>query len=359
MRVGQVLDANANRAREALRVMEEVARFVVRDAALVAELKAVRHALASALPAGLERFRDVAGDAGTAVHTSREFQRDGVHGVAIAAGKRLGEAMRSLEEFGKLMPGVDVVALKQLRYRGYRCEQRLLTMLGWSAGRRQWRMCVLLTRSLCKLPWDTVLREAMQAGADCVQVREKDAGDSELLSHVRTVVSAARLHGGVSVVVNDRPDIAVLAGADGVHVGQGDLPCDAVRLLVGSGLCVGVTTSNVEEARRARDAGADYCGVGPMFATTTKHKPVLAGPAALSAYLAWGGLPHLAIGGVTAATLPALLEAEPGLRGVAVSAGVCSVDRPGEAVSAMLGLLPAGEAFSWGHMGDTADAQNA
>ena len=336
----RILDANANRAREALRVMEEAARFVLDDAALAGSIKRLRHELAGALSRvpHLGAHRDTPGDVGTTISTDAERSRGSVADVATAAGKRLSEALRTIEEYGKTLPPDQAAALsavESMRYRGYEIERRL--NLALAAGRaKQWRLCVLLTESLCRLPWRDVLGQVLDAGADCVQLREKDLDDAELLD--RAAFVAEQCHGHqATAIVNDRPDIALLSGADGVHVGQTDLPPEAIRKLAGSQLLVGVSTSNLEEARAAHAAGADYVGLGPMFPTTTKHKPVLAGPAYLKAFLAdeqLCDLPHLAIGGITPDNLPHLLEA--GVRGIAVSSVVCGAGQPGEGVGRLL-----------------------
>ena len=348
----RLLDANANRAREALRVMEDAARFLQNDAELSRDLKQLRHDLAQALKSlgDLQASRDTPGDVGTQITTAAEMARGSAAEVAVAASKRLGEALRSLEEFAKVLPppaepSVPTVParLEQLRYRGYRLEQRLHTAMSHGQA-RQWRLCLLLTEALCRLPWRDVLDQALTAGVDCVQLREKDLDDAELLE--RAAYVARRCHGGLgdhppaTCIVNDRPDVALLAGADGVHLGQTDLPAAAVRRLVGHQLLIGVSTSNLAEACAARAAGADYVGLGPMFPTTTKHKPVLAGPAYLREYLAdadLAGLPHLAIGGITPDTLPKLVEA--GVRGVAVSSVICGAERPQAVADRMIDAL--------------------
>ncbi|MEM9914666.1 MAG: thiamine phosphate synthase [Planctomycetota bacterium] len=348
----RILDANANRAREALRVMEDAARFLLNDAALAEPIKRLRHDLAAALSAvpNLESQRDTPGDVGTTITTPAEQSRQGAADVALAAGKRLSEALRSIEEFAKTLPSEQAVlatAVEQLRYRGYEVESRLNAAL--AAGRaKQWRLCVLLTESLCQLPWREVLDQALDAGADCIQLREKNLEASELLDRACEVVERCHAPGsrapasqtagnGATAIINDRPDIAFLSGADGVHLGQTDLSPEAVRKLVGNQLLIGVSTSNLAEARAAQAAGADYVGVGPMFPTTTKHKPILAGPAYLRDYLAdeeVQRMPHLAIGGITPNNLPQLIEA--GVQGIAVSSVVCAADRPGEATRRLL-----------------------
>ena len=131
----------------------------------------------------------------------------------------------------------------------------------------------------------------------------------------------------------------MLADADGVHLGQTDLPPAEARKLVGKQLLIGVSTSNLDEAKQAKQNGADYCGVGPMFHTTTKHKPTLAGPAYLREYLAWNQLPHLAIGGINTQNIHELIEA--GAQGIAVSSAICAAENPHDATSKLVDMLTA------------------
>lgn len=337
----RILDANGNRAREALRVLEEAARFLLQAPAAASELKHLRHDLSQALgklPA-LIHHRDTAGDVGTNISTPSEYQRDDIACVVSAAGARLSEALRVIEEYAKVLADQpEAIALiktaERVRYRGYDLTLELTRALG-NNKRPQWRLCLLLTESLCThQPWQVVLEQAIAHGVDAVQVREKQMDGGELLARVRAVIAAVNQR--AAVIVNDRPDIALLAQADGVHLGQSDLSPTEVRKLSGPALTIGVSTCNVDQAKRAHDAGADYCGVGPMFATTTKHKPQIAGPAYLREYLAWGRLPHLAIGGINPDNIDELTSI--GCQGVAVSSAICSAADPATA-TARLSLI--------------------
>lgn len=340
--LARIIDANANRAREALRVMEDAARFGLDDARLSATLKSLRHDLRNAIDAlagaGLDRgtllsARDTDHDVGTALSTRAEHTRADLRDVALAASSRLTEALRSIEEAAKALPA-DGAAIELLRYRAYTAERDLGLAFG-AGGAPQWRLCVLITASLCTHhSWEEIARRAVEAGADCLQLREKDLEGAELLSRARRLVSIA---GAADVIINDRPDIALLAGARGVHLGQTDLPVAEARRLAGFRLLIGASTANTDHALAATQAGADYCGVGPMFATTTKHKPVLSGPAYLREYLANPILsqrPHLAIGGVNPGNIDELAAA--GCRGVAVSSAVCSAKDPAAACRALI-----------------------
>ena len=198
-------------------------------------------------------------------------------------------------------------------------------------------MCVLLTETACARPWAETLRAVLAGGADCVQVREKSLGDRDLLARVRAAIEIARPV-GAAVVVNDRVDLALAAGADGVHVGQGDLPPDEVRRLAGDRLVVGASTHSLAEARAAVAAGAHVCGVGAMFASPTKPDVPPSGPAYLRAYLAeFPHVPHLAIGGIDAARAAEL--ASLGCRGVAIGAAACAAHDPAAAVHAIRSAL--------------------
>ncbi len=347
----RLIDANLNRAREAARVLEDLARFVLGREDLALRAKALRHDLAAAggvlgLDAlALAASRDVAGDVGTGLSLPTETTRDGAAHIARANAARLEEALRVLEECAKPAShdaSHDAPAgappFKRLRYDAYDLGSTLVLALGAPA-RRQWRLCVLLTESLCTLPWERVAALALGGGADCLQLREKALPDAELLRRARVLRDLTRAH-HAALVVNDRVDLALLAHADGVHLGQTDLsPLDA-RRLAGERLLIGVSTENLDQARAAVHAGADVCGVGPMFPTTTKAKPRLAGPEHAAAYLADPALarvPHLAIGGITPENAGRLAAA--GVRGIAVSGAVCGSARPDDACRALLAAL--------------------
>jgi thiamine-phosphate pyrophosphorylase len=339
----RIIDASLNRALEGLRVLEDIARFALDDAPLSGELKASRHDLAEAvrplLPGrGLAHAaRDAAGDVGTGVSTQGERTRPSLASVAAAAGGRAAEAMRSLEEMAKCVGG-EPRRIETIRYRVYDLAARVGA--GLVPAGRQWRLCVLITGSLCPGgDWERVARASIEGGADCLQLREKHLPDGELLERARRLVGMTR-DAGVDVAVNDRPDIALLAGADAVHVGQTDLSPSDVRAVAGHRMPVGVSTSSISEALMAARSGASSVGLGGMFPSSTKAKDSLAGPAYLRAFLAddrVSRLPHLCIGGITPENAAELADA--GARGLAVSAAVCGAPDPAGVCAALLDAL--------------------
>jgi len=334
--IHRVLDANANRAREALRVAEEAARFALERPDLAEIAKAMRHDLRAALDRfGIDALvlaRDTAGDVGTRLTTPAEGRRDGVADVARAAMKRLTEALRAIEEYGKPLDAPAAAAVEAVRYRAYDLEKRLAEALRPVSRLASGGLCVLLTESLCARPWEDVLAGALAGGAAMVQVREKAMADGALLDRARRAADACHRAGAIAIV-NDRPDVAVLAAADGVHVGQDDLPPAAARRIVGPDRIVGTSTHSLPQALAAAEAGPDYIACGPMFPSTTKPQEVIPGPALCREVTERVGVPVVAIGGITAETAAEVLAA--GARWLAVSAAVCAAEDP-EAVTRRL-----------------------
>jgi thiamine-phosphate pyrophosphorylase len=335
--------------------MEDIARFVLDDGELSQQLKDLRHELGAVVAAlGLDAgelltARDAAGDVGTANTSAGEAARATLADVAASAAGRFAEAVRAIEECAKLIAPAGSTAAwqraEQCRYRGYDLDKQLRLRLGSSA-RRQWGLCVLLTESLCTHhTWWRVAEAAVAGGAECLQLREKALDDHEFLARARALVDFGHAH-NIAVVINDRPDIALAAHADGVHVGQTDLSVAAVRAVAGFRLLVGVSTANIVQARRAYADGADVCGVGPMFVSSTKPKPELSGIEYLRQYLAEPGvcrIPHLAISGITPATARELGSV--GCKGIAVSSVVCGSEHPEQVCQELLAALrPSGSA---------------
>jgi len=336
----RIIDANLNRAREACRVLDDLCRFVLDDAPLCQRWKSHRHAIVLAAqafnPTDLLRSRNTEGDIGREVTTPSEFRRESARTVAQAATGRLSEALRSLEEASKALAALTAAAaFEALRYETYTLEQDTLARFPPAPlphaplpHARQWNLCVLITESLCTLPWTETLVQAIEGGADCIQLREKNIDSGPLLERCHTARALTHAR-GCALIINDRPDLAAASKADGVHLGQTDLPPATVRALFGPTLLIGVSTTNLDEARSAVADHADSCGLGPMFPTTTKLKPTLAGPAYAAAYLAdptLAATPHLAIGGITQGNIHHLRTV--GVRGVAVSAIVCESKSP-------------------------------
>lgn len=337
----RILDASANRAREGLRVLEDAARFLLDDRALTEQFKGLRHDLLrlvqSIPPSLLDCSRAVESDEGRTVTAPGEYVRADAAGVLRAAASRVSESVRSLEEWSKTVRPDLAGGFEQLRYRAYQQSGDLISRL--SRPSAQWRVCLLLTERACRTDWNRVLTGAIEGGVDCIQIREKELDDQALLDRVRRTIEIAHPR-GVSVVVNDRLDVALAAGADGVHLGQGDLPLPEARDLAAERLLIGISTHGPSEAAAAIRGGCDLVGVGAIFPSRTKTGLDASGLPFFERFLAdHPGVPHLAIGGIDLEGAARL--ARVGCRGVAVSAAICGAEDPQAAARGIVDVMSA------------------
>jgi thiamine-phosphate pyrophosphorylase len=173
---------------------------------------------------------------------------------------------------------------------------------------------------------EEIVRAAIAGGASTVQLREKEASTAEFHALGRTVRKLTRA-AGVTFIVNDRIDIALACEADGVHVGQDDMPAGTARRLIGPDRILGVTAADPAQARLAVEAGADYIGCNAVWATPTKTDTgTPLGTSGLKELVAGVEVPVVAIGGIKAANAPEVLAA--GVAGIAIVSAICSADDP-------------------------------
>ena len=337
----RALDANFNRAQEAARVLEDYCRFALDDRFLTQEVKDLRHAVAAASaslpPHLLLASRETLRDVGVSVSSPGEYERSAPADVARANLKRLQESLRSLEEFGKLFGPALGRELEALRYRAYTLERAVV-----SGGRARERMggarlYVLLTGGQCAGALDWTIARAAAGGADVVQLREKSLTDRELLDRARNVRRWTR-DARVLFIVNDRPDIARLSEADGVHLGQDDLAVAEARRILGADALIGVSTHTIEQVRRAVLDGADYIGVGPVFPSRTKSFDEFPGLEFVRSATAETSLPAFALGGISPENVAEAVAA--GARRVAVGAAVTTTADPERVARLLRSRLP-------------------
>jgi len=183
---------------------------------------------------------------------------------------------------------------------------------------------------------EPLLAAVIDGGCRMVQLREKQWPSGQLLPLARRLRERCRA-AGVTFIVNDRVDLAIAVEADGVHVGQDDLPARLARSMLRPGMLLGVSTHDVEQAHAARDDGADYVAVGSMFPTATKPEFQLVGPALIRKLRGEIRVPLVGIGGIAHDNVVDVVRA--GADGVAVISAVCAAPDPGEATRRFLELI--------------------
>ena len=361
--IQRIVDVNLNRVREGLRVLDDYARFVCNNSMATQTIKQIRHDVVSAETqfcrslstvaspndtTNLLSNRDTAGDVGTGITTKQEQFRESVESVVVVNCRRIQEAMRSLEEFGKLQDTNFAARIKQMRYQSYELE-KLLNMPAHSESRnkrdsRKNRLAmlaaaqiyVLVSESGCRLPWKDVIESLVEANADVIQLREKHLSDRELLRRACWIADATR-DSETLCIVNDRADLAEQADADGVHIGQDDADIQSVRSILDPSRLVGMSTHNIEQLIDAQHHGTDYVGIGPIFPSTTKTFEGFPGTAFLQQTESELTVPGFAIGGINSSNVEQVLSS--GGKRIAVSAAVIASELPTESLTELRQLM--------------------
>ncbi|MBD2432956.1 MULTISPECIES: thiamine phosphate synthase [Fischerella] len=317
----RILDANLDRAREGLRIIEEWCRFGLNNAQLTGECKGMRQELANWHTAELRAARNTLGDPGTDLTHPQEEQRANIKSLLQANFCRVEEAMRVLEEYGKLYNPNMGKALKQMRYRVYTLESNLM---GYQRHQLLLRSHLYLVTS----PTDKLLEiveAALKGGLTLVQYRDKNVDDAVRLQQAQKLRQLCHTYNAI-FIINDRVDIALAVDADGVHLGQQDMPIAVARQLLGPHRLIGRSTTNVDEMQRAIKEGADYIGVGPVYETPTKEGKPAAGLEYVSYVAKNCSIPWFAIGGIDPNNINDVIDA--GAKRVAVVRGIMQAEQP-------------------------------
>jgi thiamine-phosphate pyrophosphorylase len=339
MAVLRILDANLNRALEGLRVVEEYARFVCDNGQAAGQVKRIRHDLVAALASvprdELLAARDTTGDVGTEVTTTAEYVRGDAVDVAHANLKRVEQSLRALEEYGKILSPQIGQDIERLRYAVYSLAKTIGQPQHRVAQLAEARLYILIDSGPSMSSFIERATLLVDAGAHVLQLRDKQLMDANLLQRARALRTITR--GRCLFIMNDRPDLAALADADGVHVGQDELSVQDARRIVGPHALVGVSTHNIEQARQAVANGADYIGCGPTFESKTKAFAMFAGVEFLREVAAEIRIPAFAIGGITLENVGQVLAA--GMSRIAVGSAITDAENPAEAAKEFVARL--------------------
>ncbi len=332
--IARILDANLDRSREGLRIIEEWCRFGLNHSQLAQSCKEMRQELAQWHTADLRLARDTPADVGTSLSHPAEETRSSLENLLQANLCRVQEALRVLEEYGKLYNPLMGESFKQLRYQVYAIESQLL-----AAHRLQQLKAarLYLVTSPSENLFATV-EASLKGGLTLVQYRDKNTDDLIRFQNAQKLCQLCHDYGAL-FLVNDRVDLALAVNADGIHLGQQDLPIAIARQILGPNRIIGRSTTNPQEMAKAIAEGADYIGVGPVYETPTKVGKAAAGLDYVSYAAQNSPVPWFAIGGIDQANLQDVLKA--GAKQVAVVRVIMQSPNPTEATQDLLAQLPA------------------
>jgi thiamine-phosphate pyrophosphorylase len=318
--VYRILDANANRCAEGLRVVEEVARFGMNDEGLHQRMKEIRHLVRSgmeALTGGSFHFRDSEGDVGRSLSTVSEQYRGSLESVARANFARAEEALRVIEEFGKLIDPQVSGNFKNLRFELYMLEKSF-----FEAEDHRVKLppspflYAILDRTVVTKPnVATVSEDLVRGGADLIQYRAKGCSYDEMRSDL-TVVLARAVKRSIPVIVNDDPELSAEVGAHGVHLGRDDPDPRDARAMLGEVGIIGITVHSLDELERSPLETVDYVAVGSIFSSSTKPEVKPMGLHAIEEVKKSVSVPVVAIGGIDLSNVDLVLDA--GADGIAL-----------------------------------------
>lgn len=298
----RIIDVNVNRVTEALRVIEEIARFYLNDKSLTEQLKIMRHKICTTYDANynsLLKSRDTINDTG--VDINNPTKRFDLVNVFKANIKRMEQSLRTLAEYSPSI-NIDCTLFEQLRYETYTIEKVM-----WEKLSMQINKLRLLDKKLYLVTNSDSFKDdnefldatasALKGGVQIIQLREKHSDAKRIIELGKRIRELCSIYNAL-FIVNDRIDIAQIVNADGVHLGQDDVDIKHAREILNENMIIGISTHAPNQAQKAQDDGADYIGVGPIFSTPTKQGVQAVG----FKYLNWVSknieIPYFAIGGI-------------------------------------------------------------
>ncbi|MFH1652991.1 MAG: thiamine phosphate synthase [Pseudomonadota bacterium] len=318
----RIIDVNLNRLREGLRLLEDVARFIIEDDVLTFKLKEFRHKIKNLIKEDLISHRNSINDFGKNIHTEEELSRSGLLDLTCTSFKRVQESLRVLEEIVKVTNSNSAISFKNLRFEAYDLEKFFVKSIVPFVRKKVPNPLLYLVLSLEDCGDNDPLEIAeigLSAGVKMLQLRWKILPDCKILELGKKLKSICNQYNAL-FIVNDRPDIALLLKSDGLHLGQDDIKPSIARKIVGSEAVIGLSCHNIKQLKKAHSEPIDYVGVGPIFFTKTKRNPSPTTGAGLLAEIHNIKIPAVAIGGITPKNLNEIVQF--GCRRAAVVTGI-------------------------------------
>jgi thiamine-phosphate pyrophosphorylase len=342
----RIIDANIDRLSEGLRVLEEIARMMLNDDFLTQKLKDIRHQITKITPElrmKLLSSRDASADIGSSMGVTVEERSQDVQGIIAANSKRVQESLRVLEEMAKIPElNLDSELYRGIRFELYAIEKVLVARIlrKGKIERLKGIYAIIDTEWLKGRKPGDIASKMIKGGADVIQIRCKDRNSKEFLA-IAIEVKEICEEKDVLFIINDSLEVALACTADGLHVGQKDLPVVALRKLMPIDMVLGCSVRTVNEAIDAQKDGADYLGVGSIFTTATKKTTQVVGTKRIKEIKKVVDIPIVAIGGINKENLNKVMKA--GADAAAVISAIMGVEDIEGATRELVNIIGGGE----------------
>jgi thiamine-phosphate pyrophosphorylase len=345
----RIVDANLNRIGEGLRILEDIARFTLNDLEISEQLKILRHDLLPKNRTVQKRLlsaRKAEEDVGAFLDVESEAERTDVVSLVSANSRRVQQSLRVLEEVAKIYGeeyGLDWDKFKHARFNLYMLEQKIvLKLLRQHKKAKVSGLYVIIDAEALKGRNEVeVARQAIQGGAKMLQLRDKVRPKGMLVPLAQELKKVCAQSDAL-FIVNDYLDVAIASDADGLHIGQEDLPFAEARKMLPADKIIGCSSATLDEALQAERQGADYIAVGSIYPTPTKPGTRLAGLKILRRVKQKVSVPVVAIGGINEDNIAEVIRA--GADAVAVISAVLSADSVKKASQRLTKIIEKGSA---------------
>ncbi len=336
LRIAQIIDANLDRAREGLRVMEDWARFALGRKDLVKIFKNFRQTLGKHHLKLYKESRNFITDQCAGLSHPEQFKRKNASSIICSNAARVQEALRVIEEFSRDHNQNLYKISAEIRYEIYNLEIVLL-----DAQSNYSLLKILNNNDLYFISLDTEnlfekIKYILEGGVKIIQLRFKKGNDSDNLNFGIKVRELCNNFGAL-LLINDRVDIALACKADGVHLGQDDMDIKTARGILGFSKIIGISANNQLDITKAIEDGCDYLGIGPVFATQTKKNKVPLGIDTLKSLTKDISIPWFAIGGIKQENISLLKENN--IRKVAMITELINAKNPKEKAIMIINCL--------------------
>jgi len=297
LRIAQIIDANLDRAREGLRVLEDWARFALGRKDLVKSFKNFRQILGKHHLNVYKDSRNFVNDKCAGLSHPEQLKRNNTSSIISSNAARVQEALRVIEEFSRDHNQNLCKLSSEIRYEIYNLEIVLLKAQSNNSLRKILRANDLYFIAIDDEDLFKKIKNILEGGVKIIQLRLKKGKDTDNLKFARKVRELCN-HFGALFLINDRVDLALACKADGVHLGQDDMDIKSARNILGFSKIIGISANNESDIKKAIKDGCDYLGIGPVFTTTTKKEKVPLGIDTLKLLTKDITIPWFAIGGI-------------------------------------------------------------